>query len=72
MPFIERLKEITEKNYNVPGNPTSDGDLEEIVWIVNHETEDVVTINGESGDDDDDVNDYNDNDNAGAPKMAVA
>ena len=51
LPFIERLKETIEKNYNVPGNPASNGDLdlEEIGWVVNDETEDVVTINGESG-----------------------
>ena len=34
LPFIERLKEIIEKNCHVPGNPASDGnlDLEEIGW----------------------------------------
>ena len=25
LPFIERLKEIIEKNYHVPGNPAADG-----------------------------------------------
>ena len=43
--------------------------MEEIGWVVNDETEDVVTINGEIGDDHNDINDYNDND--GASMMAV-
>ena len=34
LPFIERLKEIIKKNYHIPGNPASDGDLDlkEIGW----------------------------------------
>ena len=71
LPFTEQLEEIIKKSYNVPGSPASGGDwdLEEIGWVVNDETEDVVTINGESWDDDDNVD--NDNDNASVSKMAV-
>ena len=49
--FIEGLEEIIEKNYNVPGNPGSNGDLglEEAGWAVNAETDDDVIINDESG-----------------------
>ena len=28
LPFIEKLKEIIEKNYHIPGNPASYGDLD--------------------------------------------
>ena len=82
MPFIEKLKEITEKNYHVPGNSASGGDLdfEEIGWGrggVNDETDDVLVIDGEGGDEDDDANenddaiDYIHSDDAVASKMAV-
>ena len=77
MPFIERLKEIIEKNYNTPGNRASAGDfdLEDIGWAINDANEDVVIMNDEIGDedddDDDDVNDndYNDCDSAGVSTM---
>ena len=73
MPFIERLKEAIEKNYYVPGDPASDGDLdlEEIGWGVNDETEDVLVIDGEGGDEDDDAIDYIHSDDPVASKMAV-
>ena len=64
LPFIERLKEIIEKNYHIPENPASDGDLdlEEFGWGgggLNDETEDMLVIDGEDGDEDgDDAIDY--------------
>ena len=78
MPFIEKLKEIIENNYHVPGNPAPDGglDLEEIGlgWGgggVNDQTEDVVVIDGEGANEDDDAIDYIHSDDAVASKMAV-
>ena len=78
IPFFEfLLQEIIEKNYHVPGNPASDGDLdlEEIGWGrgggVNDETEDVLVIDGEGGDEDDDAIDYIHSDEAVASKVAV-
>ena len=74
MPFIEGLKEIIEKNYHVPGNPVSDGDLDlaQIGWGggVNDETEDVLVVDGEGGDEDDDAIDYIHSDEAVASTMA--
>ena len=70
MPFIERLKEILEKKYHVPGNPVSDRDLdlEEIGLGVNDETEDVLVIDCEGGDEDDDAIGYIHSDDAVASK----
>ena len=49
--FIERLKEVIEKSYNIPENPASHGDsnLEEIGCDLGDKTEDCVISMVEMG-----------------------
>ena len=72
LPFIERLIEIIKKNYHVPGNPRQ---MEIWTWKKlawgDDETEDVLVIDGEGGDEDDDAIEYIHSDDAIASKMIV-